>query len=155
MSDDIEQSQDNNDIKSDGDSSTVNEQGFLDKLSEYKEFIAILIFFLGGFFWVFGFFATKKQVTDLTCVLEQNVQMLRGKMEYQFFNDLLEENKNQLRETRSKIRTAKENGQPISTLEDGADDFKDQRSTLKADRDKFKVKMEEALENLTKNNCFK
>jgi hypothetical protein len=40
---------------------TTGERKFLDILKEYKELIAILVFFLGGVLWMFGYFATKQQ----------------------------------------------------------------------------------------------
>lgn len=47
----------------------------LDKLKEYKELIAIIVFFLGGFFWLNNQFPTKKdlknEVESLSCLLEK------------------------------------------------------------------------------------
>jgi len=46
----------------------------LNKLKEYKELIAIIVFFLGGFFWLHNQFPTKKYLTEeigsLNCLLE-------------------------------------------------------------------------------------
>jgi hypothetical protein len=51
---------------------TTGERKFLDILKEYKELIAILVFFLGGVLWMFGYFATKQQLTELRCWMRAN-----------------------------------------------------------------------------------
>jgi len=140
--------------------------GFLSRLKEYKEFISILIFFAGGAFWIYGFFATKSQVIDiqdattsqvkkLTCALEQNVKMLRGKMEFQYFTDLLDENKQEIRDIRRHIRKSNKNGTDTGDSEDKLFELNEQRNELKAERDKFKKTMETALNLLTTQDCSK
>lgn len=58
----------------------------LSKLKEYKEFVAILVFFLGGFFWIDSEFPKKSdvtsvrdglsnQVTTLECMLKQYMRL--------------------------------------------------------------------------------
>ena len=53
----------------------------LEKLKEYKELITILIFFLGGFVWIYGYFATKTQLRSMKCVLNANVSLLTGQLQ--------------------------------------------------------------------------
>ncbi|ARN73958.1 hypothetical protein [Oceanicoccus sagamiensis] len=144
----------------------MNENGLVNKLNEYKEFISILIFFAGGLFWIYGFFATKSQVetmregthvqvSKLNCVLEQNVKMLRGKMEFQYFTDLLEENKQEIREVRRFIRNARQDQQDVHDNEEQLLELEEQRSELKTEREKFKRTMEQALDSLTTDGCNK
>ena len=53
---------------------------FLTHLSGYKEFIAILVFFLGGAMWIYGFFATKQQLDEFVCVTNSHLSVLRESM---------------------------------------------------------------------------
>ncbi len=43
----------------------ASEKSFLDLLNAYKELLTVIVFFLGGFLWVYGIFATKRQVNVL------------------------------------------------------------------------------------------
>jgi hypothetical protein len=60
----------------------------LDILKEYKELIAILVFFLGGVLWMFGYFATKQQLTELRCWMRANVEFVQGRMDAANLSDL-------------------------------------------------------------------
>ena len=57
---------------------------FVTRLKEYKEFIAILVFFMGGFFWIYGFFATKDQVKVLQCLTNNNIALIECRMQKRF-----------------------------------------------------------------------
>src|SRR5262249_45391437 len=61
-------------------SAIEGERKFLDTLKQYKELIAILVFFLGGVICVFGYFATKNQLTGLRCWMVANVVFVQGRM---------------------------------------------------------------------------
>jgi hypothetical protein len=63
-------------------------KGLLDTLKDYKELIAILVFFLGGVLWMFGYFATKKQLTELRCLMLTNVEFIQGSMDVASLSDL-------------------------------------------------------------------
>ena len=67
---------------------TTGERKFLDILKEYKELIAILVFFLGGVLWMFGYFATKQQLTELRCWMRANVEFVQGRMDAANLSDL-------------------------------------------------------------------
>ncbi len=43
----------------------VSQKTFFDLLNSYKELLTVIVFFLGGFLWVYGIFATKRQVNLL------------------------------------------------------------------------------------------
>jgi hypothetical protein len=67
---------------------TTGERKFLDIVKEYKELIAILVFFLGGVLWMFGYFATKQQLTELRCWMRANVEFVQGRMDAANLSDL-------------------------------------------------------------------
>jgi hypothetical protein len=67
---------------------TTGERKFLNILKEYKELIAILVFFLGGVLWMFGYFATKQQLTELRCWMRANVEFVQGRMDAANLSDL-------------------------------------------------------------------
>jgi hypothetical protein len=50
-------------------------------LGEYKELITVLVFFLGGVVWIFGYFATKKQLDELRCLFTANIDFVQGQMD--------------------------------------------------------------------------
>ena len=47
----------------------------LDKLKEYKELIAIIVFFLGGFFWLQTQYPDKKDLASVTCLLDKYMKL--------------------------------------------------------------------------------
>jgi hypothetical protein len=53
--------------------------GFVQRLEEYKELVAILAFFLGGFFWIQNQFPTKTdlktQIGVLSCLLDKYMSL--------------------------------------------------------------------------------
>ena len=59
----------------------------LDRLKQYKEFIAIMVFFIGGFLWIYGFFATKGQLNELQCLTNLNVAMIETRVKKKEFID--------------------------------------------------------------------
>jgi hypothetical protein len=71
---------------------------FLKPVNEYKELIALLLFFLGGAFWIFDYFATKHQVKQLQCLLNANIGFIQGRMDSGSLSQILVEN---LRESAS------------------------------------------------------
>jgi hypothetical protein len=68
---------------------------FLQTLKNYKEFITILVFFFGGVLWILGYFATKKQVDDVRCLLNANVDFIQGKIDAASLSQLLIQNYDQ------------------------------------------------------------
>jgi hypothetical protein len=64
------------------------ETGFIATLKEYKEFIAILVFFLAGVLWMVGYFATKKQLTELRCLMLANVEFIQNRMDSNNLSDM-------------------------------------------------------------------
>jgi hypothetical protein len=69
-----------------------NKSGFIAKLGEYKEFLALLIFFLGGVFWIFAYFATKEQLKTVQCLMNSNFAVIQGKLDSSSLSQLLVQN---------------------------------------------------------------
>ena len=60
---------------------TVNaKSSYLLRLKEYKEFIAIILFFMGGVIWITGFFATRNQVEIMECLLHNKISLVESKV---------------------------------------------------------------------------
>jgi hypothetical protein len=59
----------------------------LDRLKEYKELIAILVFFLGGFFWLQSEFPSKgelrAEIGSLDCVLQSYMKLTQSQISSQ------------------------------------------------------------------------
>lgn len=56
-----------------------NEQkskSLLETIKEAKEFIAILVFFVGGVIWLYAAFATKRQVAGVRCLLGATIERI-------------------------------------------------------------------------------
>ncbi len=135
-------------------SNNQSEQGnLITLLTQYKEFIAILLFFVSGGIWLFSYTATKTQVNELNCVMNQNVQMLRGKMEYQFVTDMLDNNKEEISDLKRDIRLAKKINAPHERLDEQVEGLKELRAEYKKEKEKFQKKMEDALNFLSQNKC--
>jgi hypothetical protein len=65
---------------------------FLKPIKEYKELITVIVFFVGGALWIFGYFATKHQVKQLQCLLNANISFLQGRLDSGSLSQLLVEN---------------------------------------------------------------
>jgi hypothetical protein len=74
------------------DSPSVSKKTVLQKLGEYKEFIALLAFFLGGVFWIFAYFATKEQLKSIQCLMNANLTAIQGRMDYASLSQLMIQN---------------------------------------------------------------
>lgn len=71
--------------------------GILGFLKEFKELLAVLIFFFGGALWIFGYFATKSQIKELYCIMNANVDFIQGRLEAGSLSDLLVDNYKELK----------------------------------------------------------
>src|SRR5215475_6379826 len=61
-------------------------------LSEYKELISIIVFFLGGVSFAFAYFATKDQLKQMRCLLNANVDLIQSKMDSASLSQLMVQN---------------------------------------------------------------
>lgn len=72
----------------------------LEKLKEYKELIAILVFFLGGFAWIQGQYPTKtdlkSQVTVLECLLQKYMALTQLQIHGQQLQQEIQERRKQI-----------------------------------------------------------
>lgn len=67
-------------------------------LKDYKELFAAIAFFIGGTFWILGYFATKEELKNLkdvtaaqnqtwSCLLKTHVQLLEGEQDLKIARD--------------------------------------------------------------------
>lgn len=61
-------------------------------LKEYKELIAVLVFFIGGGIWMYNIFATQRQLSDMGCHISANIELLSSEIELQKLPRLYSEN---------------------------------------------------------------
>jgi hypothetical protein len=54
---------------------------FIDALNRYKELIAIIVFFIGGLSWLYGYFATKEQVRVMKCLMNTNIEFIQYQLQ--------------------------------------------------------------------------
>jgi hypothetical protein len=69
-----------------------NRRAFVHWLGSYKELLSVVIFFLGGFLWVYGVFATKEQIKEVRCMLNANVDVINAQLEESSISQLLVDN---------------------------------------------------------------
>ena len=62
----------------------ASKDGFVQRLKEYKEFVAVLVFFLGGVTWAYGVFATQQQINQLKCLLNTNISLIHNQTQSRF-----------------------------------------------------------------------
>jgi hypothetical protein len=78
--------------RSTGDPPQSTLSSFLKAAGEYKEFVALVAFFMGGIFWAFAYFATKEQLKQIQCIMSANMASLQGRMNSASLQQLLVEN---------------------------------------------------------------
>lgn len=54
---------------------------FIDALNKYKELIAVIVFFIGGVSWLYGYFATKEQVSVMKCLMNANIEFVQYQLQ--------------------------------------------------------------------------
>lgn len=80
----------------------------LDNIREFKELIAVIVFFIAGALWVFGYFATKDQLSTLHCITNANMEFLQGQMDSNNLSQMLMKNMQE----QHRIRTTTPEGSP-------------------------------------------
>jgi hypothetical protein len=63
-------------------SSSFNFHQILQTLKDFKELIGIAIFFGAGILWVGGYFATKSQLTELRCLTQEQIDLVRSESDF-------------------------------------------------------------------------
>lgn len=133
---------------------------FINKIKEYKEVISLLIFFLGGYFWVLGYFATKTQLDELKSathknleelkfVTQENLNMIQGKINLQFIDDMISENNINICKTKIELEKLKKNNADTTEINIKIAKLEDQKNQLIKSRDSAQLVMEKSLTNLT------
>lgn len=124
----------------------------LDKLKEYKELIAIIVFFLGGFFWLNNQFPTKKdlknEVESLSCLLEKYMTVTQR----QIRNQELEKQAKDLMTTISSMENST-SGVPLSPamkyeLEQKKSEINHNRKEYTSNKDVIQKIMDDLARNM-------
>lgn len=124
-------------------------QRILKALGQYKELITIVVFFAGGVSWIFGYFATKQQTTELRCVLEKNMDQIESQMQSKFLMDELIDIGRQLEELGEKEK----NKQLTENEKQKRQYLNTTARDLTAQRDEATKKLAATREALRKNTC--
>lgn len=83
----------NNPVDDRGHVTTMPAQSpFVKWLNDYKELLSVIIFFIGGFLWVYGVFATKEQIKELKCLMNANITIINSQIDESALSQLLIEN---------------------------------------------------------------
>lgn len=128
----------------------------LQKLNEYKEIIAIIVFFLGGFFWLEGEFPKKSdlnsEIGSVKCLLEKYMTLTQLQIRGQELDKQIQELNDQI-----KLFPAIANSGPSLTpaMAQELDDKKSDMSGKKNDFKANKVAMEKIVDELARNVCGK
>ena len=95
---------------------------FLKAAGAYKEFVALVVFFLGGVFWAFAYFATKQQLKEVQCIMNANMAFVQSRMDSASLSQLMLDN---LRESVAldKASPSPENTLKRNQLKTGAADI--------------------------------
>ena len=70
----------------------VARNAFLRWINDYKELLSVIIFFIGGFLWVYGVFATKAEIKELKCLINVNIDAIYSQIDESNLSQLLVEN---------------------------------------------------------------
>lgn len=129
----------------------------LEKLKEYKEVIAIIIFFLGGFFWLEGEFPKKSdlnsEIGSVKCLLEKYMTLTQLQIRRQELDKQIQEINDHI-----KLFPAISNaGSPPLTpaMAQELDEKKSDMSGKKKDFKENKFAMEKIVDELARNVCGK
>ena len=95
-----------NEEKEEKEEKEENVTGFssiLKTLSEYRELLTVIIFFVGGVLWVFGYFATKDQLKEVKCLMNANMDFIQGQMDSTNLSQILIQNLQEQRRLKSNV----------------------------------------------------
>src|SRR5437763_793316 len=70
-----------------GENRVESPNAFLSTLNKYKELIAVMIFFIGGVSWIYGYFATKEQVRFVKCLMNTNIELIQYQLQQKLILD--------------------------------------------------------------------
>ena len=110
---------------------------FITRLKQYKEFILILVFFMGGAMWVYGYFATKDQVEVVHCLTSNGISLIESRMQKKFFFDELTQKSMELDRLRAKTNISNEESQKVIILNAEIDLIRKKLFETEAKHDKY------------------
>jgi len=123
------------------------------KLKEYKELIAILIFFLGGFFWLNNRFSTKsdlqQEIASLNCMLEKYMLLTQNQIRTQSLE-------REIHETSTKLSLMMNTNGGVSlspAMEYEIGEIKNQLTEKKGELSKCQSAIQEICLDLQRNSC--
>jgi hypothetical protein len=129
----------------------------LEKLKEYKEVITIIIFFLGGFFWLQNEFPKKSdlnsEIGSVQCLLQKYMTLTQLQIRSQELDKQIQELGNQIRLFPAASNDATHGLTPAMAQE--LDEKKSDLSDKKKDLRENKLAMEKIVEELARNACGK
>ncbi len=128
----------------------------LEKLNQYKELIAIIVFFLGGFFWIESEFPNKSdlkaELSSVHCLLEGYMKLTQLQIRNQEFEK-------QIADLGKRLSTAPENGTNALPLSPAMhQEFEQLRSDLADKRNDMKInaaQITQVRDELARNVCGK
>ncbi|MBL8028908.1 MAG: hypothetical protein JNL74_20960 [Fibrobacteres bacterium] len=125
------------------------------KLKEYKELIAILVFFLGGFFWLNNRFSTKsdlqQEIASLNCMLEKYMLLTQNQIRVQTLEK-------EINETNSKLSLMMNTNGGVSlspAMEYEIGETKNQLTQKKSELSKCQSTIQDICLDLQRNSCGK
>lgn len=127
----------------------------IERLKEYKEMIAIIVLFIGGFIWLETRFPTKTdlqtEIASLNCLVEKYMILTQCQMRGQ---DL----EKQIQDLNKKIQMMRPNGSspilsPAMTVE--FEEFKTDLTNKKRELGQYKETIQKICDELQRNVCRK
>ena len=125
----------------------------LEKLKEYKELIAIIVFFLGGIFWLNNQFPTKDDLTQevgsLNCLLEKYMTVTQ----LQIRNQELEKHAKDLAVTIAGMESSAANTPLSPAMRFDLDQKKFDLKTNRDQRKDYQGKINKIMDELGRDVC--
>lgn len=134
----------------------------LAKLKEYQELIAILVFFLGGFFWLESQFPQKtdlesvktdlqKENAVLKCLLKKNMVLVQDQIQASALEKSIKEKNEYIYFLSEKLKTDAETISPVMQFK-----LTEAREEVAAKKDELKTvitRMQDTKNELERNIC--
>jgi hypothetical protein len=127
----------------------------IERFKEYKELIAIIMFFLGGFFWLNEQFPTKKdlknEIASLNCQLDRYMTLTQLQIHGQ---ELVK----QAQELADRISDMESNAENVALSPAMKFELEKLKSDFKYNREKHrnnKAEIQKVLDDLARNVCNK
>lgn len=134
----------------------------LAKLKEYQELIAILVFFLGGFFWLESQFPQKtdlesvktdlqKENAVLKCLLKKNMVLVQDQIQASALEKSIKEKNEYIYFLSEKLKTDAKSMSPVMQLK-----LTEAREEVVAQKDDLKTvitRMQDTKNELERNIC--